>query len=553
MALGALALPAAAQTRITSPDAQALDWFGYDVASEGELTIVGSWRDDDAGPNTGSAHLILTRSEKRVAYLQKLVLNGAAAGDQAGLNVAIGDGLIAVSAPGRAMPRAGGSVVHGTVAIFREVNGSWTEITQLDDPSRTDGDLFGNSVAIDSGAILVGAPRADVSAADGGAVYVFSEVGGAFVRTQRIVPADNGQHDYFGHDLAAHSGRAIATAYNDDDRGVNAGAAYALSLGALGWQIDQKLVASEGGHFDLFGTCVDMTADTVVIGAPQNEDTDAGAKINEGAVFICEWSTQANHWTECMILRPGDPSDEHRFGIDVAIDRDVIVVGASHSDSGVLNSGSAHLFRQRQRDWYEVARHDAANPAPYDYLGLSVAVGDMIVVGVPGANDAVQGGGAIDVLSQSEESAPWGQTYCHGGDKVDGFKNVGGPMNRAAKLGRLTPAGSQDIARDDLVLRATGLPEGSFGVLLIGPDAANRRLDDGQLCLKLDSRTYRFAAQPIGADGRLITRHPIGQIEMYFPGAAATMIGSRMYAQVVYYDPQLGRWNSTNAIRIDFE
>ncbi|QDV05985.1 hypothetical protein Poly30_14890 [Planctomycetes bacterium Poly30] len=547
-----LTATASAQSRVTMPDAMPLDWFGYDVAADGPLTVVGSWRDDDAGPDTGSAHLVVSDSSASGTYLQKLVLADATAGDRAGENVAIGSGYAVVSFPGREIARSDGSVVHGAVAVFAESGGRWVEVARLDDASRSDGDLFGMSVAVEGEFILVGAPRDDEFAPDGGAVYVFRGSGGNWVRTQKIRPTDIGQHDYFGHDLAMAGDHGVVSAYNDDDQGVNAGAAYVLDLVGNNWSVGQKLMSREGGNFDLFGTSVAMVEDTIIVGAPQNEDADPEAVSDEGAVFVFEWSRTIGEWYETMALRPGDPNPQHRFGIDVAIGNDLIVVGAANSDVGVLNSGSAHIFRQRSRDWFEVSRHVSAASQAYDYLGLSVAVGDHVVVGVPGANDARAGGGAIDLIAIPDKGMGWGQTFCHSNVPVGGFQRMGGEPNSRAACARLTTAGSQSVSRDDLVLRTVGMPPATAGILYLGQKRANYSVGDGTFCVSAGRSGYQFAKKYSSEDGRLIQRHPIGRIEAVLPGATSFMVGQKFIAQVAYYDAANSAWNTTNALEIEF-
>ncbi len=548
----ALASSTFAQSRVTMPDTLPLDWFGFDVAAEGELAVVGAWRDDDAGPNTGTAHLVYMDARGDGTYLQKLSITDAAAGDRAGENVTIGAGYVASSLPGKPMARDDGSIVHGAVAIFRESNGIYVEAAILDDPARSDGDLFGASVAIHEDYILVGAPRDDQFAPDGGAVYVFMRNGSSWIRTQKLAPSDVGTHDYFGHDLAVAGARGVATAYNDDDRGVNAGAAYVLNLEAGQWSVGQKLLAREGTNFDLFGTAAAMTENTIVVSAPQNQDGDPDAVNDEGAAFVFEWSPTIEEWSETMTLRPGDPTAEHRFGIDVDINDSVIVVGASHADSGILNSGSAHIFRQTGRDWFEVTRHVSPNSQAYDYLGLTVAVGDSIVVGVPGASDLVSGGGAVDILPIPSKTTVWGDTFCHGPDRVGGFLRMGGEANTSSKCGRLTTAGSQSVSRDDLVFRAVDLPPYSKGILFLGQKQTSYSIGDGTFCVAGGRSSYQFVAKAASADGRLIQRHPIGRIENAVPGASAALIGLRFFAQIAYFDTTSRAWNATNAVVINF-
>lgn len=546
-----LCVGAGAQERLVAPDAQALDWFGYDVAADGPYAAVGAWRDDDAGEATGAVHLVLAPGDAPPAHLQKLTLADGAAGDRFGETLALGDGgaLVVVAAPGKG--RAGAPT--GAVVVFEAAGGPWVEVARLDAPGRSEGDRFGAGLGVQGDTVLVGAPRDDEFAPDGGALYVFGREAAGFVLLQKLAPADLGPHDYFGHDLALSGDRAVVTVYNDDDAGTNAGAAYVLERGGNGrWAFTQKLTGAEAGPFDLFGSSCALDGDTIVVGAPQNEDVDALARVDEGAAFVYEWSKRAGRWAETAVLRPGDPGDEHRFGIAVAVRGDVIAVGASHSDTGPVNAGSVHLFARRGRDRVEVHRHTAATPAAYDYLGLSVAIGaGAVVVGVPGAGDAAPGAGAVDVLSLAATPDPWASTFCHGHARVDGFRNMGGAPNSAGSLGRLAIVGSGLLGRDDMILRATGLPTGCYALLYVGGDAGTVQLQDGRFCVASGTLgQYRFPYELIGASGRHVVRRPMGRIEDSFPGRTAAMVGQDLYAQVLYYDLAVGAWNSTNAVRM---
>lgn len=544
---------AAGQDRVAAPDGQALDWFGFDVAMSGDIAVVGSWRDDDAGADTGSAHLLRASGKEPTSYLQKLTLEDMSAGDRAGMNVAIGEdgAIVCVTVPGRSAVRPDGSVMDGAVAVFADVGGYWEQVGLLDDPARSAGDLFGSGVAIDGDHILVGAPRDDDFAPDGGALYVFGKTDQGYSRLAKLAPNGVGIHDYFGHDVAAAGGRAVVSAYNDDDAGVNAGAAYALSRAGSVWSIQQKLVGSEGNALDLFGTCVAMTSDTIVVGAPQNEDLDDGASVNEGAAFVFEWSQALQRWQETFCLRPGNPNDEHRFGIDVAVSDTRIVVGASHSDAALLNSGSAHVFTRRARDRFELVRHVSAKPQSYDYLGLSVAAGrNAVVVGVPGANGTAVGTGAVDVIHGSGSSS-WASSFCHANGREGGFKNMGGATNSAGKLGRLCAIGSPSAFRDDLALRATGLPEGSYGILYMGGSDLRKPFGASMLCVSGGPTGYlRFPTEIITGHGRYVVRRPISRLENAVSGITAFMVDHPMYAQVLYFEPSTSTWNSTNALRV---
>ena len=545
-----------AQDRIQALDAQSIDWFGFDVASHGDLSVVGSWRDDDKGESTGSAHVVYTPGFGNSGYLSKLVLRDARAGDLAGMSVAIGEGVILVAAPGRVIERADGTTITGTVAVFEQIDGAWVQVAELDDPTRSEGDLFGNGIAVSDAGILVGAPRDDTSQPDGGAVYAFERQSNGWNRVAKLVPEDNSIHDFFGHDVAANGETAVVGAFNDDDAGVNAGAAYTLERFGDGWSIEQKLTAQEGAGFDSFGTSVSIYGDTIVVSAPQNEDTDDLAVGNEGAAIVYERSPLTANWVETTVLRPGGPNADYRFGIDVAVGSDMIVVGAASADTGLLNSGSAHVFKRRSRDWFEVECHEGTTPQAFAYVGLSVSVGaNVVVIGAPGADHEFGPGvgvGAIDVFPRNESATPFGSSFCHSDEESEGFANLGGMRNRIGELGRLTVVGKPSVTNGTLHFRMTGLEPGLNTILVVGFASDESFIGDARFCVNATSNRRLLATGSVGVpeNGRFIVRDFFSRAENAVPGITMDWPGLTLYAQGLYFTA--GReFFTTNAMAVE--
>jgi len=81
--------------KLTAADAASSDEFGVRVAINGGTVMVGSYRDDDSGTNSGSVYVF--RATDGVAYSQvaKIKAADAAAGDNFGISVAIdGDTVV---------------------------------------------------------------------------------------------------------------------------------------------------------------------------------------------------------------------------------------------------------------------------------------------------------------------------------------------------------------------------------------------------------------------------------------------------------------------------
>ena len=74
-------------------DAGDFDWFGWSVGISGNTAIVGAWRDDDNGSDSGSAYLFDVVTG---AQLAKLTPSDGAEGDDSAASVAISGNMAIV-------------------------------------------------------------------------------------------------------------------------------------------------------------------------------------------------------------------------------------------------------------------------------------------------------------------------------------------------------------------------------------------------------------------------------------------------------------------------
>ena len=144
-----------------------------------------------------------------------------------------------------------------------------------------------------------------------------------------------------------------------------------------------ELSASDGSNGDDFGFAVAISGNVVVVGAHL---TDLVA-TNAGAAYLYDGN---NNWAETKLV--ANVVAEDIFGRSVAIDGDVVVIGAE--GSAVSESpGAAYVFEKPALGWpglnqavNESAKLTSLIGAGSDLqLGRSVAVdGDVIVAGAPG-------------------------------------------------------------------------------------------------------------------------------------------------------------------------
>jgi len=150
--------------KLTASDGTEGDIFGSSVAIFGNTAIVGAAGDDDNGERSGSAYLFDTTTGTQIA---KLTASDGAASDLFGRSVAI-FGNTAIVGAWRDDDNGRDS---GSVYLFNTTTG--TQIAKLTASDGTEGDIFGSSVAIFGNTAIVGAAGDDDNGERSGSAYVF--------------------------------------------------------------------------------------------------------------------------------------------------------------------------------------------------------------------------------------------------------------------------------------------------------------------------------------------------------------------------------------------
>ncbi|HUF09018.1 MAG TPA: T9SS type A sorting domain-containing protein [Rhodothermales bacterium] len=132
-----------------------------------------------------------------------------------------------------------GAAVAGAAYVFRWDGESWQEEVKLLADDAGEGDHFGTTVSIRGNTAAVGSPDDDHDGGlSAGSVYVFEFEGGSWTQAQKLTASDAGIGDHFGESLALDSDRLLIGASNADDGGESTGSAYVFRRGAPGTAIE---------------------------------------------------------------------------------------------------------------------------------------------------------------------------------------------------------------------------------------------------------------------------------------------------------------------------
>ena len=406
---------------IANAPAQNNDELGWSVAVDGDTLVIGALGDDNDDPdilNVGAAY-VFTRVGGGWTQAGKLTARDRKKDAGFGHAVAVhGDTIVVGAYEEDHTDDTDNLDDFGAAYVFTKPATGWADMTQTARLTASDAaanDEFGASVAVHGDTIVVGAPERGVGG--DGSAYIFTKPGDAWTdseETAELQAASVGNR--FGRSVAVHGDTVVV---GEPEINSRQGAAYVFTKPANGvWNsIDTdtatgnaaKLTSSVRGEGDFFGRSVAFDGETIVVGAPYDDDN----RDSSGSAYVFikpatgGWVTD----TETAKLTASDPGKNDQFGISVAVDGDTVVVGADGGDS---SRGSAYAITKPSADggwgdWNTLPQTDsndenkdsltdkltAYDRASGDQFGLSVAAGNgIILVGAPYTDDPNDSGSA---------------------------------------------------------------------------------------------------------------------------------------------------------------
>ena len=336
------------QSVLTADDAAIGAQFGHSVSVDKDTIIVGAHGMDDAGIDSGAAYLFTRTSD---VWNQRSKISGQdiATGDLFGYSVAIDGDLAIVGAHGA-------NQEAGAAFIFVRDNAVWRQQAKLEANDSTPGDAFGYSVAVHQQTVIIGAPKNDVVGTDAGAAYVFVQQGGKWIQQAKLIAADAAIGDQFGIAVTTEKDTAIIGAWLDDvtvpeiGSAPDAGSAYAFIYQRGNWSQQTKFIADEPGVGDHFGLAVALNDLAVVVGAPDRDTDnstpdrkDAPPTLSTGSVY--SFTRMGEFWSPVISATISEGSMPYdRFGGTLGMSDRSIIVGIHGDDSAGKDAGAVFIF-----------------------------------------------------------------------------------------------------------------------------------------------------------------------------------------------------------------
>ena len=250
--------------------------------------------------------------------------------------------------------------------------------------------LFGGGTRVDGDTMVAGAPYANRAGTRSGTAVIFQRnVGGAdnWGVVRQLSPSGLAAYDYFGHESAI-SGDLVAVATRPDGGSENSSGSVFLFERHVGGTDNWGQIArlqSSAQTADMFGWTIDLKGDTLVVGAPKDDEFG----LDRGACYIFGRDQGGlNQWGLVNKICPQDILDGEDFGLEPSLSGDRLAVGCAGKDA---NRGASYIFERSAGgpdNWGLVRTLVAPDGVAGDRFGFNALDGDTLVVGAYNEDDA---------------------------------------------------------------------------------------------------------------------------------------------------------------------
>ncbi|MCC6747199.1 MAG: hypothetical protein IT371_06030 [Deltaproteobacteria bacterium] len=198
-------------------DAHRLQSFGSGLAYDGQHLVVGASGDDSLGlGSSNGAAYVFTGSGAVWTQRAKLTAGDASSvnGVSFGEVVAVDGTTLVAGATGDS---EGGSLARGAAYVFSGSGGQWSQQAKLKGSGAGAKALFGYSVSVSQGVVLVGGLPTETPPAVAGAAYLFTRSGSIWTEALKLEASDKFINQDFGKTVLLHGSEAFIWA--PDNRG----------------------------------------------------------------------------------------------------------------------------------------------------------------------------------------------------------------------------------------------------------------------------------------------------------------------------------------------
>lgn len=384
--------------QLYASDSESGDLFGYDVSISGNTVIVGAPFDDNSETDSGSVYVFEKDKQNKdvMIHTAKIYAVEERAFEKFGIAVDIYEDTMVVGTSNSNRTNFATNDFPSTAYVYEREKDGWNFRGKLLTTDYQSGDLFENHVSISKNTIVTANRFYNNTGEFSGAVFVYQKPNGGWTtmtETAKLTASDSNKGDYFGNAVDISENTIVVGASHDTYlTRKNYGSAYVFEKPNSGWismTEEEKItpIADPSRGRDRFGQSVAIDGNTIVIGATWNSEGSESI----GSAYIFERTSKG--WLNTDTLTKLTASDQHegnRFGQFVSICNELIVVGAIGHNIWSNNGGAVYVFKKPSSGWISMSE-TVKLPAVSNWnTGLLVAYSFTLLFGLLAVKHYIQ-------------------------------------------------------------------------------------------------------------------------------------------------------------------
>ena len=266
------------EAKLIASDGKNNDRFGRSVSLDGDTSLIGAYGNDDNGNLTGSAYVYRYNGSSWNEEAKILASDGET-NDYFGYAVSLYGDYALIGA----FRDNDNGHQSGSAYVFKRNGTNWSEEAKLIASDGKENAMFGISVSLNEDYAIIGAFKDYNKQIRSGSAYVFKRNGTNWSEEAKLIASDGKNNDRFGCSVSLDGETALIGAEGCNNW---MGSAYIYRYNGASWNEEAKIRASDGYPTNNFGDSVYLDGDNALIGAYRDDNNNGGYPQNGSAYFF---------------------------------------------------------------------------------------------------------------------------------------------------------------------------------------------------------------------------------------------------------------------------
>ena len=262
----------------------------------------------------------------------------------------------------------------GALYVFEFENNHWVQKQKIVPPEPLiSKKYFSEAIAKLNETLVVSAYRSDAGAEDNGKVFIYKYFNNQYVLQQELAPYDPKDYQFFGNSLVLKNNFLLVGSNGDSTvSGSGSGSIYAYLKEDTVFTFSRKFIPQPNPPYLTLGTSMTSNDDFVFAGSAASFSYNL-----PGKVYIYKITEPLIEFHQ--IIESGEGYSNDRFGINMLVKGDTLLVTAFYDSVNNSYPGSVYMFMKEDNFWVKKKKIVPSDEQTASLFGNSLALNDEII------------------------------------------------------------------------------------------------------------------------------------------------------------------------------